>query len=133
MKTTSYVSFRVSKNGNPYAEFSAFTEQEGDIYLRTEDVDKILALRPVNSDNYTRNLFPRKDGSFADITTTRFRVDIEFVRNAGGFASITSAAVHVAPKSESFAKLGELTAKKANAPVASVASVDSTEADGDLG
>ena len=132
MKTTSYVSFRVSKNGNPYAEFSAFTEQEGDIYLRTEDVDKILALRPVNSDNYTRNLFPRKDGSFADITTTRFRVDIEFVRNAGGFASVTSAAVHVTPKSESFAKLGELTAKQVTGRIP-VASVDSTDAGGDLG
>ena len=128
MKTTSYVSFRVSKNGNPYAEFSAFTEQEGDIYLRSEDVDKILALRPVNSENYTRNLFPRKDGSFADITTTRFRVDLEFTRSAGGFASITSAAVHVAPKSAMFTKLGELTAKKATeAPAASV------DANGDLG
>ena len=131
MKTTSYVSFRVSKNGNPYAEFSAFTEQEGDIYLRTEDVDKILALRPVNSENYTRNLFPRKDGSLADITTTRFRVDLEFTRSAGGFASITSAVVHAAPKSAMFAKLGELVAKKATE--APVASVDSADANGDLG
>lgn len=135
MKTTSYVSFRVSKNGNPYAEFSTFTEQEGDVYLRTEDVDKILALRPINAENYSRNLFPRKDGSYADVTTTRFRVDLEFVRSAGGFASITSAAVHVAPKSTAFAALGELAAKQATAkaPAVSVASVDSTGADADLG
>lgn len=132
MNTVSYVSFRTSKNNNAYAEFQAFTEAEGDIYLRTEDVDAILSLRPVNADNYSRNLFPRKDGSVADIVTTRFRVDIEYTRSAGGFASITSARVHEAPKSEAFKALATLTAKQATAKAAP-APAATASAEDDLG
>ena len=132
MTTVSYVSFRTSKNGNPYAEFQAYTEAEGDIYLRSEDVDAILCLRPVNAENYTRNLFPRKDGSTADIVTTRFRVDIEYTRSAGGFASITSARVHMAPKSAAFASLSTLTAKQAAAKAAPAPAVTASAED-DLG
>ena len=129
MTTVSYVSFRTSRNGNPYAEFQAYTEAEGDIYLRTEDVDAILALRPITAENYTRNLFPRKDGSVADIVTTRFRVDLEFTRSAGGFASVTSARVHMAPKSEAFKTLATLTAKQTTKSAPAPTATASTEDD----
>lgn len=132
MTTVSYVSFRTSKNGNPYAEFQAYTEAEGDIYLRSEDVDAVLSLRPVTADNYSRNLFPRKDGSVADIVTTRFRVDIEYTRSAGGFASITSARVHTAPQSAAFASLSALPAKQAAAKAAP-APAETASAEDDLG
>ena len=129
MTTVSYVSFRTSRNGNPYAEFQAFTEAEGDIYLRSEDVDTILSLRPITEENYSRNLFPRKDGSVADIVTTRFRVDLEFTRSAGGFASITSARIHMAPKSEAFKALATLTAKQTTKPTPAPAATASAEDD----